>query len=54
MPMNQSDTYVAAARRLGQDASVAVVDGDHMVVIDPAHPAFEQLLVALDEIDATA
>ena len=54
VPMNQSDTYVAAARAAGQDATVTVVDGDHMVVIDPGHPAFEQLLVALDEIRAQA
>ncbi len=52
VPMNQSDTYVAAARRLGQDAAVAVVEGDHMVVIDPAHPAFERLVAGLDEIVA--
>ena len=54
VPMNQSDTYVAAARGAGQDAAVTVVDGDHMVVIDPRHPAFEVLLGALDEIRATA
>ncbi|MBW4040757.1 MAG: alpha/beta hydrolase [Acidobacteria bacterium] len=53
VPMNQSDTYVAAARAVGQDAAVTVVGGDHMVVIDPAHPAFEALLVALDEIRAS-
>ena len=50
VPMNQSDAYVAAARGAGQDVSVAVVDGDHMVVIDPHHPAFDALLTALDEI----
>lgn len=50
VPMNQSDSYLAAAREAGQDAAVTVVDGDHMVVIDPEHPAFEALLVALDEI----
>ena len=54
VPMNQSDTYVAAARAAGQDAAVTVVDGDHMVVIDPRHPAFDALLSALDEIRATA
>jgi acetyl esterase/lipase len=54
VPMNQSDTYVAAARRAGQDAAVTVVGGDHMVVIDPGHPAFEALLVALEEIRAIA
>ncbi len=54
VPMNQSETYVAAARAAGQDASLAVVEGDHMAVIDPAHPAFETLLASLDEILALA
>jgi acetyl esterase/lipase len=54
VPMNQSDTYVAAAREAGQDAGVAVVGGDHMAVIDPGHPAFDALLIALDEIRALA
>lgn len=52
VPMNQSDTYAAAASRAGQDVAVRVVDGDHMVVIDPAHESFSQLLAALDEIVA--
>jgi acetyl esterase/lipase len=50
VPMNQSETYIAAARAAGQDATLTVVNGDHMVVIDPGHPAFQDLLVALDEI----
>ncbi|MFD1720314.1 alpha/beta hydrolase family protein [Amnibacterium endophyticum] len=54
VPMNQSDTYVAAAREAGQDAAVAVVEGDHMVVIDPAHPAFDALTAALEQIRAAA
>ncbi|PZE76161.1 alpha/beta hydrolase [Curtobacterium sp. MCBD17_019] len=54
VPMNQSDAYVAAARAAGQDASVRVVPGDHMDVIDPAHPAFAALLAALEEIRAAA
>jgi acetyl esterase/lipase len=54
VPMNQSDSYVAKAREAGQDAAVTVVDGDHMVVIDPAHPSFAALRTALDEIRATA
>ena len=48
--MNQSETYSAAARTAGQDAALTVVNGDHMVVIDPAHPAFQDLLAARDEI----
>ena len=54
VPMNQSDTYVAAAREAGQDATVTVVEGDHMAVIDPLHPAFDALQAALDEILASA
>jgi acetyl esterase/lipase len=54
VPMNQSDTYVAAARQAGQDAAVTVIDGDHDAVIDPGHPAFEELLVALDQIRGSA
>jgi acetyl esterase/lipase len=54
VPMNQSDTYVAAARRAGQDASVTVIDGDHMAVLDPGHAAFEELLSALEQIRETA
>jgi acetyl esterase/lipase len=50
VPMNQSDTYVTAARDAGQDATVTVVDGDHMAVIDPLHPAFDELHAALEEI----
>ncbi|MGT2426540.1 alpha/beta hydrolase family protein [Amnibacterium kyonggiense] len=54
VPMNQSDTYVAAAREAGQDVALTVVEGDHMVVIDPAHPAFPALVAALEEIRALA
>jgi acetyl esterase/lipase len=53
VPMNQSESYVDAARRAGQDASIAVVDADHMAVIDPGHPAFDALLAALDEVTAS-
>jgi hypothetical protein len=41
---------VAAAREAGQDAAVTVVDGDHMAVIEPLHPAFDELQAALEEI----
>jgi acetyl esterase/lipase len=52
VPMNQSDTYAVAARAAGQDVAIAVVEGDHMVVIDPAHPAFAAIVTALEEIRA--
>lgn len=54
VPMNQSETYVAAAREAGQDAALAVISGDHMTVIDPGDPAFATLVGALDEILARA
>jgi acetyl esterase/lipase len=54
VPMNQSDSYAAAAREAGQDVTIAVVDGDHMSVIDPRHPAFGELSTALEEIRAVA
>lgn len=53
VPMNQSVTYVEAARRAGQDVAITVVDGDHMTVVEPGGPAFEQLVVALDQILAS-
>ncbi|WP_147392130.1 alpha/beta hydrolase family protein [Amnibacterium setariae] len=53
VPLNQSESYAEAARRAGQDVAVAVVDADHMAVIDPTRPAFDALLEALDEIRAT-
>ncbi len=52
VPLNQSQSYVEAAVAAGQDARLTTVDGDHMVVIDPGHPAFAALLGALDEIVA--
>ncbi|GAA2752947.1 alpha/beta hydrolase family protein [Amnibacterium kyonggiense] len=52
VPMNQSDTYVVAAREAGQDVALSVVEGDHMIVIDPVHPAFAALVAALEEIRA--
>lgn len=54
VPMNQSESYVAAARAAGQDASIRVVAGDHMDVIDPRHPAFAELLAALEDVRAAA
>lgn len=54
VPMNQSEGYVAAARAAGQDVDLAVVGGDHMVVIDPEHEAFDALLAALEAIRAHA
>ena len=54
VPMNQSETYVTAARAAGQDSSLTVIDGDHMAVIEPKHPAFAELLASLDEIRGRA
>lgn len=54
VPLDQSESYVAAARRAGQDVGLALVDGDHMDVIDPGHPAFPALLTALEQIRTAA
>ena len=54
VPMDQSDTHVAATRAAGQDVALAPIDGDHMQVVDPAHPACDALLAAVDQISATA
>jgi acetyl esterase/lipase len=50
VPINQSESYIAAAREAGQNAALTVIEGDHMAVIEPSDPAFPKLLAALDEI----
>lgn len=35
VPLEQSERYAAAARAAGDDVEVAVLPGDHMVLIDP-------------------
>ncbi|RBY90587.1 S9 family peptidase [Blastococcus sp. TF02A-26] len=40
VPPEQSERYAAAAGRAGDAVQVRLVDGDHMVLIDPAGPAW--------------
>jgi fermentation-respiration switch protein FrsA (DUF1100 family) len=47
VPMNQPETYVAAAKAAGADAALTRVSGDHFVVIDPDSPAWPPQLEIL-------
>ena len=44
VPVSQSERFVAAARVAGDDAELAIVDGDHFVVIDPSSDAWRAVL----------
>ena len=50
VPLGQSEAFVEAARAAGDDAELAVVDGDHFVVIDPAGAAWSTVLGWLAEL----
>ncbi len=50
VPLGQSEAFVEAALAAGDDAELAVVDGDHFVVIDPAGEAWATVLRWLDEL----
>jgi acetyl esterase/lipase len=47
VPLSQSEAYVQAAARAGDDSRLVVVPGDHFAHLDPASEAFEQLRAAL-------
>ena len=49
VPVSQSERFVAAARAAGDDAELAVIDGDHFVVIDPSSDAWRAVLNWLDQ-----
>ena len=49
VPVSQSESFVAAARGAGDDAELALVDGDHFVVIDPSSDAWRAVLNWLDQ-----
>jgi acetyl esterase/lipase len=49
VPVSQSERFVAAARAAGDDAELALVDGDHFVVIDPSSDAWRAVLNWLDQ-----
>lgn len=40
VPIDQSERYVAAATRAGDDAVLAPFDGDHFAVLDPTHESW--------------
>ena len=50
VPLGQSEAFVQAASAAGDDAELAVVDGDHFVVIDPAGAAWSTVLRWLAEL----
>jgi acetyl esterase/lipase len=47
VPLSQSQTYVSAAKQAGDDATLAIVAGDHFSHIDPASEACDRLREAL-------
>jgi acetyl esterase/lipase len=47
VPISQSETYVSAAKRAGDDSTLAVVPGNHFSHLDPASEAVAKLHEAL-------
>jgi acetyl esterase/lipase len=47
VPFAQSTAYVAAAKDLGSEATLAEVAGDHFTLIDPSSPAWAVVVRAL-------
>ncbi len=50
VPIEQSQTYVKAARAAGARAALATVEGDHFVLIDTTTSAWTRTLEILDEL----
>ena len=50
VPISQSETYVAAATRAGDECSLVRVGGDHYAHLDPASEACQALRSALDSL----
>lgn len=50
VPVSQSLAYLMAGRAVGQDVSLAEVDGDHFDVIDPTHASWAQTVAAVLDI----
>ena len=50
VPLEQSASYVEAARGAGGDAELTEVDGDHFAVIEPSGPVWATQLGLLDEL----
>lgn len=54
VPINQSQTYVAAATKRGMPAEFVEVTGGHFGLIDPAHEAWSTTRRVLETISGTA
>jgi len=50
VPLDQSEAFVRAAIAAGDQAELAVVAGDHFVVIDTASDAWAAVLRWLDDL----
>ena len=50
VPIEQSRTYVDAARAAGAEAELATVDGGHFAVIDPTSDAWRRTLSVLESL----
>ena len=54
VPRDQSTAYVAADRAAGGSARLQIVPGDHLALIDPLSPAWQQTVTLIDELGAAA
>ncbi|MEW1954360.1 alpha/beta hydrolase [Terrabacter sp. NPDC080008] len=55
VPPEVADAYVLGATAAGGDVTVQVVPGtDHMAIIDPSHPAFDEVLAAVRSLTSTS
>ncbi|WP_344328237.1 alpha/beta hydrolase [Aeromicrobium halocynthiae] len=52
VPIEQSETYVAAARAAGADAALVRVDGGHFDVIDPGSDAWASIEATIADVVA--
>ena len=52
VPLSQSESYLAAARRAGQDAWLTTVEGDHMAVVGPSAEARAAVIAAVASLSS--
>ena len=50
VPLDQSESYVAAAKAAGADVELTTVEGDHFVLIDPSSPSWQTQLQILSSL----
>jgi len=50
VPIEQSETFVAAATKAGDSAELQAFDGDHMDVVDVEHPGYALCVAALERL----